>query len=110
MVKYISMSRKLLLFPFWLAALFTALGCVVSYLFPLPIAQLGCFLLAAGLSVCGLFVPQRTYRFAASLLFIVAVVSACLVYRHTVKYLALAHPPHVIVLRGLQTSLDHQGG
>jgi hypothetical protein len=106
-----SMSRKLLLFLFRLAVLFTVLGCIVSYLFPLPVAQLGCFLLAAGLSVCGLFVPQRTYRIAASILFIVAVISACLVYRHTVKYLALAHhPPQVSLMGGLEPSLNHLGG
>jgi hypothetical protein len=79
-----NMSRKLLWLPFWLGVLLTALGYAVD----LPLARLGCFLLAAGLSAGGVFVPQRGYRIAAALLFIVALASAYIVYRHGQKYLS----------------------
>jgi len=85
-----STSRKLRLLPFCLAVLLIALGCVVSH--PL-VTRLGCFLLAAGLSACALFIPRRGYRVTASLLVIVALVSAYMAYRHSVKYFELAlHP------------------
>ncbi len=74
-----STSRKLHLLPFWLAVLLMALGCVVSY--PL-VARLGCFLLAAVVAACALFLPKRGYRITASLLVIVALVSAYMAYRY----------------------------
>ncbi len=77
-------SRKRRLLPFWLGVLLTALGYAFSGLL---VAQLGCFLLAAGLSAWGVFVPQRGYRIAASLLVIVALVSAYMAYRHSVGFL-----------------------
>ena len=83
-----NMSRKRLWLPFWLGVLLTALG----YAADLPVARLGCFLLAAGLSAGGIFVPQRGYRIAAALLFIVALASAYIVYRHGQKYLS-SFPP-----------------
>ena len=86
-----SMSRKRRLLPFWLGVLLTGLGYVFS---GLPEPQLACFLLAAGLSAGGVFVLQRGYRIAASLLVIVALVSAYMAYRHSVKYLGVAlYPP-----------------
>jgi uncharacterized membrane protein YoaK (UPF0700 family) len=87
-----STSRRLLLFAFWLGVFLAALGYIISWLSPLPVAQLGCFLLAAGLSACGIFVLERAYRLAALLLCIAALVSAYMVYRHTHEYLAAAGP------------------
>lgn len=82
------MSRKLLSLPFWLGVLLTTLGYAVD----LPVARLGCFLLAAGLLAGAVFVPQRGYRIAAALLFIVALASAYGVYRHGQKYLSNSPP------------------
>ena len=79
-----STSRKFLWLPFWLGVLLTALGYVIVY--PLA-ARLGCFLLAAGLSAGAVVVAQRGYRIAAALLFVVAVASAYVVYRHGQRYL-----------------------
>ncbi len=82
-VRCMSRTRRLLVFPFWLGVLLTALGYVISFY---PGAECGWFLIAAGLSACGIFVPQRGYRIAASLLFVVALVSAYDGYRHGVEY------------------------
>ena len=79
-----SASRKLRLLPFWLGLPLIALGYVF---WGVPEAQLGCFLLAAGSSACGALVPRRGYRIAASLLVIVALVSAYVGYRYSQKYL-----------------------
>jgi membrane protein implicated in regulation of membrane protease activity len=84
-----STSRKFVWLPFWLGVLLTALGYVIVY--PL-VARLGCFLLAAGLSAGAVFVTQRGYRIAASLLFIVALASAYVVYRHGQRYLSSSPP------------------
>ena len=84
-----SASRKFLWLPFWLAVLLTALGYVILY--PL-VARLGCFLLAAGLCAGGVFITERGHRIAAALLFIVALASAYVVYRHGQKYLS-SYPP-----------------
>jgi hypothetical protein len=88
------------LLPFWLGVLLIALGYVFSGLFEALFGsfslepQLGCFLLGAGLSACGVFVPQRGYRIAASLLVLVALVSAYVACRHSAFYLGAAlHPP-----------------
>ena len=80
-----SRSRKLGLLPFWLGVPLIALGHVFSGLL---VAQLGCFLLAAGFSACGALVLRRGYRIASSLLLIVALLSAYVACRHSVKYLA----------------------
>ena len=82
-----SASRKFLWLPFWLAVLLTALGYVILY--PL-VARLGCFLLAAALSAGAVFITRRGYRIAAALLFIMALASAYVVYRHGQKYLSSA--------------------
>ena len=79
-----STIRRLRLLPFWLGVLFIALGYGFSHLL---IAEVGCFLLAAVLSACGVLIAQRGYRIAASLLVIVALVSAYMAWRHSVKYL-----------------------
>ena len=84
-----STSRKFLRLAFWLGVLLTALGYLIVY--PLA-ARLGCFLLAAGLSAGAVFVTQRGYRITAALLFIVAVASAYVVYRHGQRYLGSTLP------------------
>jgi hypothetical protein len=69
-----------------------AFGYVIPWLFPLPVVQVGCFLLAAGLSACGIFVLQKAYRLAALLVCIAALVSAYAVYHHSQHYFAAARP------------------
>jgi hypothetical protein len=78
-----SASRRLLLFPFWLGALLIALGSFITFV---PGAECGWFLVAAGLSACGVFLPRTAYRVAASLLLIVALVWAHSGYRRGVEY------------------------
>ncbi len=78
-----SSARRLLLLPFWLAVLFVALGCVITFI---PGADCGYFLVVAGLSATGLFIPKATYRVGAVLLLIGALVSAYGGYRNGVEY------------------------
>jgi hypothetical protein len=87
-----SASRRFLWLPFWLAVLLTALGYVILY--PL-VARLGCFLLAAALSAGAVFITEQGYRIAAALLFVVALASAYVVYRHGQNYFS-SSPPTVV--------------
>ena len=68
-----STSRRLLLFPFWLGVLFTALGYVITFY---PGTECDWFLVAGGLSACGVFIPKAAYRAAASVLLVLALASA----------------------------------
>lgn len=77
-----STTRKLLYLPFWLAALFVALGHVITFY---PGAECGWFLIAAVLSVAGLFIPRVAYRATAALLLILALASAYSGYHHGVE-------------------------
>jgi hypothetical protein len=78
-----STVRRLLFLPFWLAVLLTVLGYVISFV---PGADCGWFLVVAGLSCSGLFIPRASYRSVSGLLLILALASAYSGYRHGVEY------------------------
>ena len=62
-------TRRLLLLPFWLGVLLAALGHVITFV---PGAECCWFLVVAGLSASGLFIPKTAYRVAAGLLVVLA--------------------------------------
>ena len=78
-----SATRRFLLLPFWLAVLLAALGYVITFV---PGAECGWFLVVAGLSASGLFIPKAAYRVAASLLVILALAMAYSGYCHGVEH------------------------
>jgi hypothetical protein len=78
-----STASKFLYFPFWLAVLLAGLGYVITFH---PGADCGWFVIVASLSVAGLFIPRSTYRVAAALLFILALISVYSGHRHEVEY------------------------
>jgi hypothetical protein len=78
-----SPARKFLLLPFWLAVLLAVLGYIISFV---PGAECGWFLVVAGLSLAGLFIPRAAYRVGAALLLMLALASAYSGYRHGLEY------------------------
>jgi hypothetical protein len=82
-VRCMSATRRLLLLPFWLGVLLAALGYVITFI---PGAECGWFLVVAGLSASGLFIPKTAYRVAAGLLVVLALGMAYSGYRHGLEY------------------------
>jgi hypothetical protein len=79
---------RLLRIAFWLAVLGALLGYVITFV---PGAESGWYALVAVLALGGIFVPKRSYRIAAVLLFTVALVA---VYE--------GHPPQRVFRVGQQ--------
>ncbi len=71
LVSRMSATRKLLHFPFWAGVVIGVLGCVADLA---PGMQGAWFLVVAALSSAGIFIPKRSYRVAATLLFVIALV------------------------------------
>jgi hypothetical protein len=60
-----------------------ALGYIITFV---PGAEFGWFLVVAGLSVAGLFIPKFGYKASAALILILALVSTYDGYRRGVEY------------------------
>lgn len=78
-----STIRRLLYFPFWLAVLFSILGYVITFC---PGAECEWFLIVAGLSIAGLFIPKKPYQIAAALLLLFALTQAYIGYQRGIEY------------------------
>ena len=78
-----STVHKFLSVPFWVAVLFEVLGSAITFV---PGAECDWFLVTAGLSVFGLFIPKTYYRVGAAALLILALSNAYQGYQHGKEY------------------------
>jgi len=78
-----SATQRLLRIPFWLAVLIGGLGYVVTFV---PGAECAWFCAVAVLSVFGLFISRASYRVAAALMLVLAVIVAVQGHQRGVHY------------------------